>query len=319
MREWQVGDPVGDGNDIGVPDIKYMGYLNEDDEEYNDETLENFRFHFNQSNGGFKAMNYEIAFDFLWGAFEIYRDLNNIQKKQLSENPFAYRFVVELCSNIYNRRDENQMKAFEILKKQKIPFIICDDCGNLYPDYYKRCYNCGKSFENLSQDDFERKLTNDLESVVYDKPAVGELVQRTKILMNSNGCRLAKIEEIDFMNINFVFEKEHEYFTTTYTCLFSQEYHDIRIFEDFEETHDHTRLLQNETFQRAVKETERKTGFRFIEVRGGYGSRLDRNRMDFVFTDEIYIVARFDMKNGHAAVYDIDLDKIKLSEDYRKY
>ncbi|WP_295612000.1 hypothetical protein, partial [uncultured Methanobrevibacter sp.] len=27
MREWQVGDPIGDGNDIGVPDIKYMGYL----------------------------------------------------------------------------------------------------------------------------------------------------------------------------------------------------------------------------------------------------------------------------------------------------
>lgn len=27
MREWQVGDPAGDGNDIGVPDIDYMGYL----------------------------------------------------------------------------------------------------------------------------------------------------------------------------------------------------------------------------------------------------------------------------------------------------
>lgn len=27
MREWQVGDPIGDGNDIGVPDTKYMGYL----------------------------------------------------------------------------------------------------------------------------------------------------------------------------------------------------------------------------------------------------------------------------------------------------
>lgn len=27
MREWQVGDPVGDGNDIGVPDTKYMDYL----------------------------------------------------------------------------------------------------------------------------------------------------------------------------------------------------------------------------------------------------------------------------------------------------
>ena len=28
MREWQVGDPIGEGNDAGVPDIPYMGYLN---------------------------------------------------------------------------------------------------------------------------------------------------------------------------------------------------------------------------------------------------------------------------------------------------
>ena len=33
MREWQVGDPTGDGNDIGVPDVKYMDYLkNKDDD-----------------------------------------------------------------------------------------------------------------------------------------------------------------------------------------------------------------------------------------------------------------------------------------------
>lgn len=31
MREWQVGDPIGDGNDIGVPDTKYMGYLRDHD------------------------------------------------------------------------------------------------------------------------------------------------------------------------------------------------------------------------------------------------------------------------------------------------
>ena len=31
MREWQVGDPIGDGNDIGVPDIPYMGYLKNKD------------------------------------------------------------------------------------------------------------------------------------------------------------------------------------------------------------------------------------------------------------------------------------------------
>lgn len=27
MREWQIGDPAGDGNDIGIPDIPYMDYL----------------------------------------------------------------------------------------------------------------------------------------------------------------------------------------------------------------------------------------------------------------------------------------------------
>lgn len=34
MREWQVGDPIGDGNDIGVPDVRYMDYLkNRDDDD----------------------------------------------------------------------------------------------------------------------------------------------------------------------------------------------------------------------------------------------------------------------------------------------
>jgi Flp pilus assembly protein TadD len=31
MREWQVGDPIGDGNDIGVPDTKYLNYLKNND------------------------------------------------------------------------------------------------------------------------------------------------------------------------------------------------------------------------------------------------------------------------------------------------
>ena len=33
MDEWKVGDPIGLGNDAGVPDIPYMGYLNNDDED----------------------------------------------------------------------------------------------------------------------------------------------------------------------------------------------------------------------------------------------------------------------------------------------
>lgn len=33
MDEWQVGDPTGFGNDAGVPDIPYMGYLQTDDDD----------------------------------------------------------------------------------------------------------------------------------------------------------------------------------------------------------------------------------------------------------------------------------------------
>lgn len=35
MREWQVGDPIGLGDDAGVPDVPYMGYLRENAEEEN--------------------------------------------------------------------------------------------------------------------------------------------------------------------------------------------------------------------------------------------------------------------------------------------
>ena len=38
MREWQVGDLIGDGNDIGVPDVKYMDYLKNKD---NDAPIKN--------------------------------------------------------------------------------------------------------------------------------------------------------------------------------------------------------------------------------------------------------------------------------------
>ena len=39
MREWRVGDPIGDGNDIGVPDIPYMSYLKDNDGESSKEDI----------------------------------------------------------------------------------------------------------------------------------------------------------------------------------------------------------------------------------------------------------------------------------------
>ena len=318
MREWQVGDPAGDGNDIGVPDIEYMDYLKEDDDS-EDEKVEDFRFYFGQFHGGFRAQNYDTAFQYLKGASEIYQKLNSYQKRQLSDNPFSHMYVAELCSNIFNRHDERQNDAAEIINRHNVEIVMCDNCKNIYPGHYKHCVNCGKSLEKSPNEQTRDKIAEVLQKIVYDKSAIGELVSRSMILMESNDSRLVKIEEIDFLNVHFIFEKEHEYFKSIYRCLFCQEDHDLRIFEDFEITHDHTRLLQNERFQKSIRQTEYKTGFRFRECDGGYGGELDKNRFDFVFTDRIYVIARFDMGDGHIAVYDVDLDNLKLSKDYRKY
>lgn len=318
MREWQVGDPVGDGNDIGVPDTRYMGYLKEDEDD-EDSDVNYFRFCFTQFHGGFLAQNYDMSFGYLKQAFEMYEELSLEERRQLSDNPFSHGFVIELCSKIYNKRDERQSDALRIIKRHKIPFIICDSCKNLYPNYYKQCTNCGKSFEKSENEEMADKIREVLEPIVYDKAAINELAQRSIILMESNDSRLVGIEEIDFMNVDFIFEKEHEYFKTTYRCLFCQENHDFRIFEDFESIHDHTKLLNNETFQKSIKDTEYRTGFKFKECDGGYGERLDDNRFDFVFTDDIYVFARFNMPNGNIAVFDIDLDSLKLSRDYSEY
>ena len=237
------------------------------------------------------TQKYDTAFNFLKRASESYQDLNSYQRSQLSDNPFTHPFVVELCSKIYNMRDERQIDAIKIIKRHNVAIVICDNCKNIYPSHIERCVNCGKSFEKSPYDESADKLSQILQKIIYDKSAIAPLVTRSMILMKSNYSVLTAIEE----------------------------YHEMRIFEEFDITHDHTRLLNNKKFQESIRETEKRTGFRFKECGGGYGAELDKNKYDFIFTDEISVFARFDMGNGHTAVFDVDLDNLKLSKDYEIY
>lgn len=134
--------------------------------------------------------------------------------------------------------------------------------------------------------------------------------------MKSNDSRLVEIADINY-GIDFAFEKEHNYSKTGYVCEYVPG--SVRIFEDFGTTHNHEKLLTNESFKKLIKDTENKTGFKFKECDGGYGAQLDDDRFNFIFNDEIRVIVRFDMGDGRTAVYDIDLDNMKLSEDYRVY
>ena len=145
MREWKIGDPMGDGNDIGVPDIRYMDYLKDD--EYETEKLEDFRFFYGEFHREFETENFDTSFSHLNRAFKIYQKLSIRERRQLSDNPFNHRYAVELYSLIYNLWDERRNDVIKIINKQEIPIVVCDNCKNIYPTHYTYCVNCGESLE----------------------------------------------------------------------------------------------------------------------------------------------------------------------------
>ena len=84
MREWQVGDPVGYGNDIGVPDIPYMGYLKDNDEESSKKDIaDDFKLYINNARDYYNMKHYEYAFFFLDYAFTTYAKMKKSEKSQI--------------------------------------------------------------------------------------------------------------------------------------------------------------------------------------------------------------------------------------------
>lgn len=78
-----------DGNDICVPDTRYMDYLKDD--EYETEKLEDFRFFHGEFHREFETENYDTSFSYLKRAFKIYQKLYIHEMQQLSDNPFNHR------------------------------------------------------------------------------------------------------------------------------------------------------------------------------------------------------------------------------------
>ena len=106
MREWQVGDPVGDGNDIGVPDIPYMDYLKDDDESSQEDIVDDFKYNINNARDFYNMNNYETAFRFLDSSFRIYGKMNNFEKSQvrIHNTPnIKCHIWPKLCKRTFNR------------------------------------------------------------------------------------------------------------------------------------------------------------------------------------------------------------------------
>lgn len=319
MRDWQVGDSIGDGNDAGVPDVPYMGYLREESSEEN--MLDEFRTYFNNA-WDFAGKEDDFAFYSLYSAFECYGKLNEFQKSQIGEKPFNRDRLIGLCCRMINEHGKNYRKAEDIIIKHRLRVKLCMDCDCMYTRDHDHCERCGKPLEDpfiRTPEDIAAQIPEILRRRLIDEATIERIVSRSLKLMKSNGSRLVSIERGFDFDIDFVFEKEHRYFTTRYECAFDRLYEGPQPFRDFAIKHDYTRLLDDGSFRKMISDKEDETGFTFRGCSGGYGAQLDDTRYDFIFNDEINLTVDFDMGDGRTAVYGVDLDRMQLSEDYRVY
>ena len=322
MREWQVGDPVGDGNDIGVPDTRYMGYSRDDEESCEYDIVNEFKGDINHSRYCYSIKKYDDAFCPLKSAFKEYGKMNDFEKSQIRDDPFNQYWIIDLCCKIYNKHVDESWDAYDIIMQHHLSANVCTDCACAYPTDYTYCIKCGKELEKhrvKSPEEIAEEIPDALRGRVYEEDIIQRLVDRSIKLMKSNDCRLIGIKDGLDWNLDFIFEKEHKYFKTTYACAYNPNYYGPLIFEDFAVTHNYDDLLADESFKKLIRDTENRTGFTFKECAGGFGYQLDDDRFDFIFNDEINVTVCFDMGDGNVAIYDIDLDSMELSEEYRVY
>ena len=319
MREWQVGDPVGDGNDIGVPDTRYLDYLKNRDGESSGNLVDEFKSGYSNSMDFFKLHHEEDAFMMLEYAFRIYMKMDDNQKSQVSYNPFNRDWAIELCCNTINRHDKRMQSAINIIVQNRYSARMCRGCDLVYPYYHECCPECGKPLEDITgktPEEIGEQLSRELKTVIFDEARRQKIVVESVKLMKSNGCELVRFQRGMGLDIDFVFVKGHRFFTTTYLCAYNPEYVGPLAFEEFETRHDHNDLLVDGRFRKLVRDTERETGFKFRECIGGYGAKLDYTGYGFTFTDEIKITVRFNMGDGRTAAYGLDLKNMKFEKEY---
>ena len=130
MRDWQVGDPIGDGNDIGVPDTKYMGYNK------------------SRSNRSYEPH----SFTELPSRDKIYSDGYKIYIA-LAKNPDYDEFVIDK----YKKAVEYGLKYWEVVEEENLPGGAIPDKNNLLIS--EDIYRCSK---------LHKKYLNKMSSIIFD-------------------------------------------------------------------------------------------------------------------------------------------------------
>ena len=301
----------------GDPYCPNCGTIFTSTREYEENIIDEFKYDYNRAKSFYHLGHYENGFSMLRSASRYYKKMSDFEKAQVRAKPFRDDWVRELCCRTVNLHARYYSEALDFIREHKIIISICTDCDCIYPRYIEECEKCGKQLEPNTQtpEEADETIRKIFEGSFYSETQIDRMARGTANFMKSNGCVLVEIRDMGYLNRDFIFEKEHRYFTTTYECRFDFEYRGMRTFTEVEVKHNYDRLFAEESFQKEVKNIENKTGFKFRECVGGFND-LRTFQVDLLYSDDITFTVRFDVGDGRIALYKIDFDTMKLCEYY---
>ena len=299
----------------GDPYCPNCGTIFANPTEYEENIIDEFKYDYNRAKSFYHLEHYENGFSMLRSASRHYKKMSDLEKAQVRAKPFKEDWVRELCCRTVNLHARYYTEALDFIREHKIIISICPDCDCIYPRYVETCEKCKKPLKSNAQtpEEAERNIREIFEGSFYSETQIDRMARGTANFMKSNNCALVEIRDMNYLNLNFIFEKEHRYFTTTYECRFDFEYRGMRTFTEVEVKHSYDRLFADETFRKEVKNIENKKGYSFRDCVGGF-KNIRLFQVDLLFTDDISFLVRFDVGDGRIATYKIDFDAMKLCE-----
>lgn len=302
----------------GDPYCPNCGTIFRNPEEDEENIIDDFKYAYNRAKRLYYAKNYITAFSMLLSASRNHKKMSDFEKTQVRANPFREDWVRELCCRTLNLHARYYWDASDFIIEHGMTVQACLDCDFMYPVYIDKCEKCGKPLvkpKRQTPEGVDKALREFFDGSFYSESQIDRMARGSAQFMESNGCVLVDIRDMNYLNLDFIFEKEHRYFTTTYACRFDFEYRGMMTFTEIETKNNYDRLFADESFQKEVRKIENEKGIKFRECVGGFDD-LRTFQVDLLYTDDITLTVRFDMDDGRIALYKIDFDSMKLCEYY---
>ena len=132
----------------------------------------------------------------------------------------------------------------------------------------------------------------------------------------SRDCNsLEVINHDNYRDYTFVFSRENEYVRTVDEFDYDAKYVNLtRVFRECYQSHYHDKLEANPEFRKMIE----KTGLEFLGCHGGYVTDYNTADDRFKMTGDISVTVSF-RAGSKKRIYDLDLDRMELSRDYREW